>query len=163
MATAEQAGGLSKLWARLSVCRCEAGWGIGEFLRALKGGLRIDDRRLRTAKPPKESLAFDVITTWRTYSLARYAPHTLTEYGLKSDEKRVTWGQMQCKWPLPPEERVRKSGDTWTWVALVARIVGSRPANRRSLPGDDGLSRSCVDWWQAVEATKALRETGVES
>ena len=66
-------GGLQRRWARRIVRWYEAHWRIEEFFRVLKSCARIEDRRLRTAQALQKCLAFDAITAWQVFSLARYA------------------------------------------------------------------------------------------
>jgi len=159
-------GGPSEPWARRIVRWYEARWGIEEFFRVLKSGARIEDRRLRTAQALQKCLAFDAITAWQVFSLARYAreaPDTPAAEVLTRDEMRVIWAQVKAKRLLPPQERGRPPpGDIRTWVVLLARTTGFRPSKRRPLPGNEVLWRACEDLWRAVDTLQALRETGAE-
>ena len=49
----------------------ESRWSIEEYFRALKTGTCIENRRLDDADGLRKSLAFDAITAWRMFELAR--------------------------------------------------------------------------------------------
>ena len=49
----------------------ETRWSIEEYFRALKTGTCIENRRLDDADGLRKSLAFDAITAWRMFELAR--------------------------------------------------------------------------------------------
>ena len=59
------AGGLSQRWAKRIVGWHEARWSIEEFFKVLQSGVRIGDRRLRTAGALCKCLAFDAVTAWQ--------------------------------------------------------------------------------------------------
>ena len=159
-------GGPGKRWAQQIVRWYEARWGIEEFFRVLKRGARIEDRRLRTAQALQKCLAFDAITAWQVFSLARYArdaPGTPARQVLTRDEMLMIWVQVKNKQLQPPGERGRPPPtDIRSWVILLARTTGFRPSKRQPLPGNEVLWQACVDLWRAVDALQALRaELGV--
>ena len=139
-------GGPSESWARRIVGWYEARWGIEEFFRVLKSGMRIEDRRLRTADALKKCLVFDAVTAWQVFSLARYArdaPDTPVEEVLTPDEREVIGTLVRKQQLLPPQERGRAPPpDIRTWVVWLARTAGFRPSRRRPLPGNEILWRA---------------------
>ena len=139
-------GGPSESWARRIVGWYEARWGIEEFFRVLKSGMRIEDRRLRTADALKKCLVFDAVTAWQVFSLARHArdaPDTPVEEVLTPDEREVIGTLVRKQQLLPPQERGRDPPpDIRTWVVWLARTAGFRPSRRRPLPGNEILWRA---------------------
>ena len=139
-------GGPSESWARRIVGWYEARWGIEEFFRVLKSGMRIEDRRLRTADALKKCLVFDAVTAWQVFSLARYArdaADTPVEEVLTPDEREVIGTLVRKQQLLPPQERGRAPPpDIRTWVVWLARTAGFRPSRRRPLPGNEILWRA---------------------
>ena len=139
-------GGPSESWARRIVGWYEARWGIEEFFRVLKSGMRIEDRRLRTADALKKCLVFDAVTAWQVFSLARHArdaPDTPVEEVLTPDEREVIGTLVRKQQLLPPQERGRAPPpDIRTWVVWLARTAGFRPSRRRPLPGNEILWRA---------------------
>ena len=139
-------GGPSESWARRIVGWYEARWGIEEFFRVLKSGMRIEDRRLRTADALKKCLVFDAVTAWQVFSLARYARDTAdtpVEEVLTPDEREVIGTLVRKQQLLPPQERGRDPPpDIRTWVVWLARTAGFRPSRRRPLPGNEILWRA---------------------
>ena len=88
-------GGATAEWAERIVGWYEKRWGIEEYFRQLKTGTRIEDRRLRKVDALVKCLAFDTITAWQVFSLARYArdaPETPTEDLLAGDHHRGLLG-----------------------------------------------------------------------
>ena len=76
-------------------------WGIEEYFRVLKSGMRIQDRRLRTGAGLAKCLAFDAIQAWRVFQLDRYAPDTPASAVLTAQERYVidtlaSWATRSC-------------------------------------------------------------------
>ena len=123
-----------------AVQRYENRWGIEEFFRALKSGMRIQDRQLRTADSLQRCLAFDAVNAWRVFELQRYAreePETPAREVLSETEMEVIENLVQFRRVLPPAQRERPPPEEIRgWVVRLARLAGFRPWKRQPLPGD---------------------------
>ena len=134
-----------------AVQRYENRWGIEEFFRALKSGMRIQDRQLRTADSLQRCLAFDAVNAWRVFELQRYAreePETPAREVLSETEMEVIENLVQFRRVLPPAQRERPPPeDIRGWVVRLARLAGFRPWKRQPLPGNQVLGKA----WQIVQ------------
>ena len=114
-----------------AVQRYENRWGIEEFFRVLKSGMRIQDRQLRTADSLQRCLAFDAVNAWRVFELQRYAreePETPAREVLSETEMEVIEDFVQFRRLLPPAQRERPPPeDIRGRVVRLARIAGFRP------------------------------------
>ena len=148
-------------WAERIVGWYEARWGIEEYFRLLKTGTRIEDRRLREADALVKCLAFDAITAWQVFSLARQArdaPETPAEDLLSGDEREMIGAFIERRQLRPPAERGKPFGtDIRSWVVLLARMVGWRPSKRQPLPGNEVLWRAYVRLQTMVLGRQTLR------
>ncbi len=114
-------------------------WGIEEYFRVLKSGMRIEDRRLRTAESLGKCLAFDAIDAWRMFELDRYArdaPDTPVGEVLTPLQIYIVDTVTESEQLLPPP------GDIRSYVMRLARLAGFRPSKRRPLPGNEILWRA---------------------
>ena len=141
-----------------AVQRYENRWGIEEFFRVLKSGMRIQDRQLRTADSLQRCLAFDAVNAWRVFELQRYAreePQQPAREVLSEVEMEVIEDLVQYRRVLPPAQRERPPPeDIRGWVVRLARIVGFRPWKRQPLPGNQVLSKA----WKIVQIGVMLAE-----
>ena len=134
-----------------AVQRYENRWGIEEFFRVLKSGMRIEDRQLRTAESLQRCLAFDAVNAWRVFELQRYArdaPETPAPEVLSETEMEVIEDFVQGRRLLPASQRERPPPeDIRGWVVRLARIAGFRPWKRQPLPGNQVLWKA----WKIVQ------------
>ena len=96
-----------------AVQRYEHRWGIEEFFRALKSGMRIQDRQLRTAESLQRCLAFEAVNALRVFELQRYARE-------EPQRMEVFEDLVQFRRERPLTEDIRG------WVMRPARIAGFR-------------------------------------
>ena len=154
-------GGPTAEWAERIVGWYEMRWGIEEYFRLLKTGARIEDRRLREADALVKCLAFDAITAWQVFSLARHArdaPQTPAEDLLTEDEREMIGAFVERRQLRPPAERGKPFGtDIRSWVVLLARMVGWRPSKRQPNPGNEVLWRAYVRLQTMVLGMQTLR------
>lgn len=145
-------------WAKRIVRWYERRWGIEEWFRVLKTGMRIEDRQLRTADSVKCCLAFDAINAWRVFELQRCAreePHEAARKILTLLEMHVIWTAIVGRDLLPPGERGRPPPeDIRSWVVLLGRTVGWQPRKRRRLPGNQVLWKA----WKLVQQGVLVKE-----
>ena len=134
-----------------AVQRYESRWGIEEFFRVLKSGMRIEDRQLRTADSLRRCLAFDAVSAWRVFEVQRYArdaPGTPAREVLSEIEMEVIEDFVQFRRVLPPSQRGRPPPeDIRGWAVRLARIAGFRPWKGQPLPGSQVLWKA----WQIVQ------------
>ena len=71
------------------VQRYESRWGIEEYFRVVKSGMRIQDRRLSRGAGLAKCLAFDAIEAWRVFQLDHYVIDTLSSRGQRDPVARV--------------------------------------------------------------------------
>ena len=154
-------GGETAEWAERIVGWYETRWAIEEYFRLLKTGTRIEDRRLREADALVKCLAFDAITAWQVFSLARHArdaPETPAEGLLSEDERAMIGAFVERRQLRPPAERGTAFGsDIRSWVVLLARMVGWRPSKRQPMPGNEVLWRAYVRLQTMVLGMQTLR------
>ena len=145
-------------WAERIVGWYEGRWGIEEWFRVLKSGMRVEDHKLCTAESLQCCLAFDAINAWRVFELqlyAREAPATPATVALSSLERQVIWTYVVAFGLLPSRERGQPPPeDIRSWVVMLARIVGWQPRKRRRLPGNEVFWRA----WQTVQQGVRLKE-----
>ena len=145
------------------VQRYESRWGIEEYFRVVKSGMRIQDRRLRTGAGLAKCLAFDAIEAWRVFQLDRYArdaPDTPASEVLTAQERYVIDTLSSRGRLLPPRERGRPPpGDIRSYVVRLARTVGFIPSKRRPLPGNEILWRAWLDLQRSVRMLEAAAES----
>ena len=101
-------GATTAEWAERIVGWYEQRWAIEEYFRPLKTGTRIEDRRLREADALVKCLAFDAITAWQVFSLARHArdaPQTPPEDLLRQDERAMIGAFVERRQLRPAAER----------------------------------------------------------
>ena len=85
-------GAATAEWAERIVGWYEQRWATEEYFRLLKTGAQIKDRQLREADALVKCSAFDAITAWQVFSLARHArdaPQTAAEDLLTQDERAM--------------------------------------------------------------------------
>ena len=145
------------------VQRYESRWGIEEYFRVVKSGMRIQDRRLRTGAGLAKCLAFDAIEAWRVFQLDRYArdaPDTPASEVLPAQERYVIDTLSSRGRLLPPRQRGRPPpGDIQSYVVRLARTVGFIPSKRRPLPGNEILWRAWLDLQRSVRMLQAAAES----
>ena len=76
-------------WAERVVGWHETRGAIEEYFRLLRTGTRIKGRRQRQADVLVKCLAFDAITAWQVFSLARHAREAPAENLLNEDEREM--------------------------------------------------------------------------
>ncbi|MXY70035.1 MAG: IS4 family transposase [Acidobacteriia bacterium] len=154
-------GAATAEWAERIVGWYEQRWAIEEYFRLLKTGTRIEDRRLREADALVKCLAFDAITAWQVFSLARHArdaPQTPAEDLLTQDELAMIGAFVERRQLRPAAERGKPFGtDIRSWVVLLARMVGWRPSKRQPYPGNEVLWRAYVRLQTMVLGMQTLR------
>jgi len=95
-------GGDTAEWAERVVGWHETRGAIEEYFRLLRTGTRIKGRRLRLADVLVKCPAFDAITAWQVFSLARPARETPAEDLLNEDEREMIGAFVQRRQLRPP-------------------------------------------------------------
>ena len=141
----------------------EQRWAIEEYFRLLKTGTRIEDRRLREADALVKGLAFDAITAWQVFSLARHArdaPQTPAEDLPAQDERAMIGAFVERRQLRPAAERGKPFGPDirvgWCcWPAWWAGGPASgSPAQATSCSG--GHTCVCRRWCSGCKRCVAL-------
>jgi len=112
-------------------------WRIEDFFRVLKGGCKIENFRLRSARKLHRAIAIHSVIAWRFLLLTlmgRDVPDAPVDLMFTDLQLRVLRN-------LALEHQLQSPTDLALAIALVARLGGYQPSNKRPDPGVEVMWR----------------------